>query len=685
MNKDIKSSELALEIKSQLFTGYNDKTRAIPELDIEPVAMVDGPSGVRFYSDNSDGGCVCFPSESAIGATWNKEIAKEVGAAIGRECRNRGYEMLLGPGLNMKRTPYCGRNFEYFSEDPVLTGYMAAAVVNGLESEGIGSSLKHFAANNQEYNRGNYNAEIDERTLREFYLKPFEIAIKNSNPTSVMCAYNKINAIWCSENKYLLTDILRDEWGFDGVVISDWGAVHDACKAIKAGLDIDMPCNNFILENLKKGLENGIITEEEINKSADRVLDFINKTKTMQIPGVKYNREAEHNASYNAAVEAITLLKNNDSILPITSNKYKKIAVYGRAAQTPVIMGAGSGKVNVRPDMVDKPIDYMVQYAEKIGIELDYDRIQPDGFMGAEDIAAINNLAQSKEKYDMMVLFISNNYGVDTETEHWDRENLTFPNYVNGMVEAACNVCDNVVVVMQSGSAMLPGRWYKRVKGVVQMWFSGEAGGKAISDILFGYKNPSGKLSETFAVKDRTDIEPYGDGRITNYREGVYVGYRYYDKHTSDIWFPFGHGLSYTEFKYSDLNVSSVDSSDGRIKIEVSATIKNIGEIAGTEAVQLYVSHKDSIVDKPEKELKGFEKIYLEPGEAKQVKFALTEKDFEYYNICLRKWHTESGIYSIMIGASSQDIRLEENCKITGADEYSINKVSTRFAMMSEQ
>lgn len=676
---------MTLELKSQLFTGYNDKTRAIEELDIEPVAMVDGPSGVRFYSDNSDGGCVCFPSESAIGASWNKELAYEVGAALGRECRNRGYEMLLGPGLNMKRTPYCGRNFEYFSEDPVLTGYMAAAVVNGLESEGIGSSLKHFAANNQEYNRGNYNAEIDERTLREYYLKPFEIAVRNSNPTSIMCAYNKLNGIWCSENKYILTDILRDEWGYDGIVISDWGAVHDACKALRAGLDLDMPCNKNILTDLKNGLKSGRISKDEINASAERMLAFINRIKTMQKKGDTYSRENSHEVAYKAAAESITLLKNEDKVLPITNYKYKRIAVYGRGAEIPLIMGAGSGKVNVRNDMIDKPLDYMVKYAQELGITLDYDRIQPEGYMGAEDIAVINNLAHSENKYDMMVLFISNNYGADTETEHWDRENLKFPNYVNGMVDAACNVCDNVVVVMQSGSAMIPGRWYKRVKGVIQMWFSGEAGGKAIADILFGYENPSGKLSETFAVRDRADIEPYGDGRITCYREGVYVGYRYYDTNTSDIWFPFGHGLSYTQFKYSDIDVSQIDSSYGRIRVKVSAIIKNIGTMAGKEAVQLYVSHKDSVVDKPEKELKGFDKIYLEPGDAKTVTFTLTEKDFEYYNICLRKWHIESGNYSIKIGASSQDIRLEKDCKITGADDYSIDQGSTRFVMMSEQ
>ncbi len=684
MKKNIKSSDLELKIKSQLFTGYNDKTREIKELEIEPVAMVDGPSGVRNYSDNSDGGCVCFPSASAVGASWSRDVAFKVGASLGRECRRLGYEMLLGPGLNMKRTPYCGRNFEYFSEDPVLTGHMAAALVNGLETEGIGSSLKHFAANNQEYNRGTYSAEIDERTLRELYLKPFEIAIKNSNPTSVMCAYNKLNGIWCSENKYLLTDILRDEWGYDGVVISDWGAVHDACKAIKAGLNIDMPCNNNILEDLRKGLKNGTISEEEIDKSADRVLAFINRIKDMQIDGKEYCRQAEHNVAYDAAIEGITLLQNDDNILPITSDKYKKIAVFGRAAQIPLIMGAGSGKVNVNPKMIDKPIDYMIKYAKAEGINLQYDRIQPDGYMGAEDIAKINDLVYSDEKYDMMVLFISNNFGSDTETEHWDRENLTFPNYVNGMVDAACNVCDNVVVVMQSGSAMLPGRWYNRVKGVVQMWFSGEAGGKAVADILFGYQNPSGKLSETFAIKDRMDIEPYGDGRITCYREGLYVGYRYYDRHKDKIWFPFGHGLSYTQFEYSDLDISLVQSEPGKLKASVSCKVKNIGKVAGKEVVELYLSQSENTVDRPDKELKGFKKVHLEPGEIRTVTFTLSESDFAYYNICLKKWHVESGTYNIKIGASSADIRLSKSCSIVGTDEYSINKGSTRFAMLGQ-
>ena len=685
MTKKIKGNALTLELKSQLFTGYNDKTRAIEELDIEPVAMVDGPSGVRSYTDNSDGGCVCFPSASAVGASWNREIAFEVGASLGRECRNKGYEMLLGPGLNMKRTPYCGRNFEYFSEDPILTGYMAAAFVNGLKSEGIGASLKHFAANNQEYNRGTYSAEIDERTLRELYLKPFEIAVKESDPASVMCAYNKVNGIWCSENKYLLTDILRNEWGYDGVVISDWGAVHDACKAIRAGLDIDMPCNKNILADLRSGLENGSITEDEIDRSADRILEFINKIKQMQKPGAEYNRSAERDVAYNAEIEGITLLQNDDNILPITPKKYKKIAVFGRAAEIPLIMGAGSGKVNVNPKMIEKPVDHMIRYAEQEGIELHYDRIQTDGYMGAEDISQINDLAYSDEKYDMMVLFISNNFGSDTETEYWDRENLTFPNYVNGMVDAACNVCDNVVVVIQSGSAMLPGRWYNKVKGVVQMWFGGEAGGKAIADILFGYRNPSGKLSETFAIKDRADIEPYGDGRITCYREGIYVGYRYYDRHRDQIWFPFGHGLSYTDFEYSELSLSDFGQEPGKPRLKVSLKVTNTGSRAGKETVQLYVSQISSTVDRPDKELKGFDKIYLEPGESKTITFMLTEADFAYYNICLRKWHVESGKYNIMAGASSADIRLTECCEITGCDEYSINKGSTSFNMAYQQ
>lgn len=684
---DIKNimGKMTLEQKAQLLSGWEATTREFEELGIPRVWMVDGPHGVRKSNTNTKGGCVCYPTAAAIGASWDRDLAFKTGEALGKECRQEDYEMLLGPGVNMKRTPYCGRNFEYFSEDPVLSGNLAAEVINGLESQGIGASLKHYAANNQEFERNTINAEIDERTLREYYLKAFEITLSKSNPTSVMCAYNKIGGIWCSENKYILTDILRDEWGYEGMVISDWGAVHDAVRAIKAGLDLDMPGNKNIARDVKNGLDAGKITMEDVDKAVERMLKFIDRIKSMQKGKCEYSREVQHQVARDAAAECITLLRNDDNVLPINGKKYKKIGVFGKAAERPVIMGGGSSHILLDPELIDKPIDFLKKYAEEEGIELYYDptsgnhfKNRFDGFMGAEDVGDLNNWANKGNDFDAMILFISNNYGLDVETEHWDRENLTYANYINGMVDSACNACKNVIVVMQTGSAAIPGRWKDKVKGVIQMWYGGEGAGSAVSDIIFGKVNPSGKLSETFITRDRSEMDVTGDGRKTWYNEGMFVGYRYYDKYKDDVWFPFGHGLSYTTFEYSDM---AIEKKKEGIGVKVSLKVKNTGDVAGKEIVELYVSHKDSVVLKPEKELKEFTKIYLEPGEEKEVIFELDEKAFQYYNICLRDWHVESGVYKIMAAASSQDIRLEKDCVIVNDDDYSIDEVSTKWMM----
>lgn len=684
---DIKKimSKMTLEQKAQLLTGWNATTREFEELGIPRVWMVDGPHGVRKGKSNTEGGCVCFPTGSAIGASWDRELAYKLGEALGKECNQEDYEMLLGPGVNMKRTPYCGRNFEYFSEDPVLSGNLAAEVVNGLESKGIGASLKHYAVNNQEFERTTINAEVDERTLREYYLKAFEIAVSKSKPTSVMCAYNKVGGVWCSENKYLLTDILRNEWGYDGIVVSDWGAVLNACRAIKAGLDLDMPCNRNIVNDVKKGIETGKITMEEVDICVERMLRFVDRIKSMQQEKTEYSREVQHKFAQNAAAECITLLKNDDNVLPINGKKYKKIGVFGNAAERPVVMGGGSSHILMDPELIDKPIDFLKKYAEEEGMELYYNPVigtffkdRFDGFMGAEDVGELNSWASNGNDFDAMILFISNNYGLDVETEHWDRENLTFSNYINGMIESACNACENVIVVMQTGSASIPGRWRERVKGVIQMWYGGEGAGSAVSDIIFGRANPCAKLSETFITKDRTEMDVTGDGKKTWYNEGMFVGYRYYDKHKEDVWFPFGHGLSYTTFEYSDMKLSPKEDSLG---VRITLKVKNTGKMAGKEIVQLYVSHKASVVLKPEKELKEFAKIYLEPGEEKEVSFELSEKAFQYYNICLRDWHIESGTYKIIAAASSADIRLEQEYVIENEDDYTVNGVSTKFIM----
>lgn len=575
--------------------------------------------------------------------------------------------MLLAPAVNMKRTPHCGRNFEYFSEDPYLSGIMGAEFINGIQSQNVGTSLKHYAVNSQEINRGTINAEVDERTLREYYLKVFEVLLENCNPTSVMCAYNKLNGIWCSENKYLLTELLKEEWGYDGLVISDWGAVHNISKAIKAGLDLQMPRNKDIIEEIKDGIENGIITEEDLDRAVFAVLKFTERIESMRSSrNTDYSRESQHRVAYEAACETITLLKNDNDVLPLSKEKYNKVAVLGRCAEDVIFMGGGISKVSIEKDSVDVPIEFIKKNASDYGIELDYFPVFTDGFL---DEGVLPKVDAVDESYDCVLLFLGDNYGTDAETESFDRDNIKLPNYMNAVVEMVASKFKNTVLIMQSGSAIIPYRW-DGIDSIVQMWYSGEAAGSAIADILFGKVNPSGKLSETFMNTDRNDLDYPGDGIKINYYEKQNVGYRYYDKHKDEIYFPFGHGLSYTEFEYSNIQVDKTVITDDEFTVNVTFDIKNTGKVFGKEAVQLYISPLDNVIDRPVKELRKFDKISLNPGESKTVSFELSQKDFAYYNTCLHDWHVESGCYDILVGASSQDIRLKDTLCIKYISDY---------------
>ena len=666
--------------KASMLTGKDSKTAEFAELDIPPVNMFDGPSGIRKGRYIMKDGGVAVPTGSALGASWNKELLFEVGALLGDECLNEEVDMLLAPGVNMKRTPKCGRNFEYYSEDPLLSGILGAAFVNGLASKGIAASVKHYALNNQENDRVFINAEVDERTMREYYLKVFEIVLKNSSPYCTMNSYNKVGGIFTSENKYLLTDILRDEFGFDGMVVSDWGAVHDIALSIRAGLDLEMPYNPNLEEQLRDGIEKGKATVEDLDRAAGNVIEFARKCKKQKSgekPG--YIRDKQHERVQRIAEECMVLLRNNDDILPINGKKYKKIAVYGKHAEKPIISGAGSSKMVVGDKFLDSPIEYMKKYATEEGIDITYEAVNDEEYLGAEIVGKINGM--QKNEMDLIVVFAGDNYGADTETEHWDRDNLGLPNYTNGLISSACDACDNVVVVLNTGSMIIPGRWHAQVKGAVQMWYPGEGGGKAIASVLFGKTNPSGKLSESFALRERADLDSFGDGYKTWYSEGPFVGYRYYDKNSSDIWFPFGHGLSYTKFEYSDLKLEKNYSEKEDDEIKISFKIKNTGSMPGKETAQLYIGYKKSVVLRPEKELKGFEKLYLEPGEEKTVELTISHDDLKYYNICLKKWHLESGTYSILVGASCSDIRLCAEYTVKNPNDYTIGKRKSELNM----
>lgn len=668
-------NSLSFEEKVRLLTGGGALTTAEnSEYDIPKLNLSDGPHGIRrllkhpnpAYEQvcNIEGGDVCFPTSSALGSTWNKELVLEVGKAIARDCKEEDINMLLAPGVNMKRTPLCGRNFEYFSEDPVLSGELGAAFIQGVEEEGIATSLKHFAANNQETERSSISVEVDERTLREYYLRPFEIAVKKGNPASVMCAYNKLGGIWCSEHKWLIQDILRGEWVYEGIVVSDWHGVHSPSKAVKAGLDLQMPKNDRIADQVKEGIKKGIITQEHIDSILRRLIPFIQKVKNNEKKQEGYSRNRQHEIAQKAALETITLLKNDNSVLPVTSEKYKKVAVFGTFAEKPVIMGGGSSKVTVAEESIERPIDYIRMYADN-DMEILYEPLFDQVTAG---LNMYRKIEQITKEIDLAIVFLASE--PDCETEGIDRKRLHFSEYMNDCVDEISKQCKNTVVIMQTGTCTAPSDWKDRVDGIIQMWFAGEGGGSALAKILFGIENPSGKLSETFITRLRKDLDFPGDKTKVWYQEGMFCGYRYYDNYPEDVWFPFGHGLSYTQFEYSDLIIEPKASGDEKQVVNVSLSVKNTGAVKGAEIIQLYVGKKESMVVRPEKALQDFCKVSLLPGEKKQIHFKLDRMAFAYYNVFLKDWHVESGEYEIMAGASSQDIRLRGGYEVYWDEDY---------------
>ncbi len=668
MFKD-KLNQLTLEEKIELIMfDACISLKGIPQKGIPVFHTSDGPHGVRKLdyvgTDDIPGGSVCFPTGSALGSTWSKELAFETGKAIAKDCIENGISAILGPGVNMKRTPRCGRNFEYFSEDPCLSGVLGAGYINGVQSMGVGTALKHYAANNQETDRNFINVEVDERTLREYYLAVFEKVLELSDPTSVMCAYNKINGFWCSENKKLLKDILRDDWGYKGLVMSDFFAVHNEQYAVKSGINLTMPKSAKMHEQVQKALDNGYITMEEIDQAVWYVLDFMDKISNPKKE--QYNRDNQHKVAYNAATEAITLLKNENNVLPVTAKKYKNIAVIGDYAKNPLFMGGGSSKVSVEKQNVDIPFDCLVKKGD--GIKFDYFPFSKDanGFYDENAMHAVNSLdgMEGVDGYDGAIIFVGDNVTNDCETESFDRNNIHFTNFTDAVINATCAKYENTIVVIQSGSAMIPFRWHKKAKAIIQMWMTGEAAGSAIADVLLGNVNPSGKLSETFMLKERNDID-LGDGKKVVYREKMYAGYRYYDMHADEVWYPFGHGLSYTEFRYNNLKIADM----GGCRFKVTCDVSNIGDVDGKEVVQVYVGANDSIVDRPVKELKGFDKKLIKKGDTVTFEFELNYKDFAYYNTNLGDWMVEDGSYTIYIGASSSDIRLKQNIHIKGFEK----------------
>ncbi|MFC7677438.1 beta-glucosidase [Paenibacillus sp. GCM10028914] len=677
MNTSISNliKEMTLSEKASLCAGLNMwMTKGIERLNIPAVHMYDGTNGIRKTMSDEEMGitsenvpATCYPTGSAIGSSWNTDLLREVGEALGDESNEMDVKLLLGPGINMKRTPLGGRNFEYYSEDPCLTGELGASFINGLQSKGVGASLKHFAGNNQEHEKMVTSSEIDERTLREIYLSAFERIIKKSDPWTIMCSYNLLNGSYTSENEHLLDDILRKEWGYDGVVLSDWTAVNDRVRGLKAGLDIEMPGPAIYNTNaIIKAVESGEVSEEQLNTTVGRILKFVERV-TGEKPTPESNRDY-HALARKAAAESIVLLKNENGVLPVQLESTKSIAVIGRFAQKPRIQGAGSAKVT--PTQVDIPLDEMKKIAGD-AVAIDFTEGYPDNDTINEEM--IKESVELAAKSDVAILFVGQPEYAESEMR--DLKGIDLPIQQVRLIQAVAAVQPKCVVITSSGSALAMSPWVQDVPGVIHSWLSGQGMGKALAEILFGLTNPSGKLSETFPVKlsdNPAYMSIHGENGKLIYREGLFTGYRYYDKKELAPQFPFGHGLSYTTFDYKDLKVAQVENG-----AKVSFTIENTGNMKGKEVVQLYVHDEECKWIRPEKELKAFTKVELEPGEKKEIEFELEERDFAYYNTKVNRWVAETGYFHIALGSSSRDIRITERlyCDF-GTEEVKLHKFS---------
>ncbi len=675
---DIQSliEQMTLEEKAVLCTGASAWTTEVVErLGIPQLLVSDGPHGVRRIPDvhsmgNQSLPATSFPSASALAATWDRDLIYEMGEALGEESIALGVDVLLGPGINMKRTPLGGRNFEYFSEDPYLAGELAASLINGIQSKGVGTSLKHFAVNNQEFERFRINVIVDERTLHEIYLPAFEIAVKKAQPWTVMCAYNKINSVYCSENEMLLIDILKNEWGFEGFVVSDWGAVHDRVAALEGGLDLEMPGpQNRRVQAVVDAVKSGKLDEAKLNESVRRILRIAFKAAETK-KGGQFDVSAHHALSRRVATESIVLLKNN-GILPLKNPQH--IAIIGRSAQEAHFQGGGSSHIN--PTRVDVPY---LEFQKNAGnAELAYAEGYPADNSFQQTM--ITDAVTTASAADVAILYIA--LPSFKESEGYDRSDLDLTPHQVALIKAVTKVQQNTVVVLNSGSVVTMSDWLHDTAALVQAWMMGQAGGGAIADVLFGKVNPSGKLAETFPLRledTPSHINYPGENGAVRYGEGIFIGYRYYEAKNVPVLFPFGYGESYTTFRYGipTLSGTTIRDVDG---LTILLEITNTGAMAGEEIVQVYVHDHESKLVRPHKELKGFAKVALEPGETKTVSIHLDFRAFAYYDPKYHTWVAEDGQFDILIGSSSVDIRCRETITLQSTMELpcTLNREST--------
>ncbi|WP_301850402.1 glycoside hydrolase family 3 C-terminal domain-containing protein [Rhodococcus pyridinivorans] len=654
-------AQLTVEEKASLMSGLDFwHTEPVPRADIPSVMLTDGPHGVRKQTAagdhlglNSSVPATCFPPAVALGCSFDPELVERVGAALGAEAAALQVAVLLGPGINIKRSPLCGRNFEYLSEDPLISGVLGAALVRGLQSQGVGASLKHFAANNQETDRMRVSADVDPRPLREIYLRAFERVVRDAQPWTVMCSYNRINGVYSSRNPWLLTDVLRDEWGFEGLVVSDWGAVDDRVASLAAGLDLEMPSTGGRTDaEIVAAVRAGTVDESVLDTAAARVIELVQKAVAASDPRATFDADAHHALAREVAGQSIVLLRNENDLLPLATDA--NIAVIGELARTPRYQGAGSSRIE--PTRLDNALDEIRSLSGRdvpfaAGYALD----------GSDSAALVDEAVKRAADADIAVVFLG--VPAELESEGFDRDDLELPHSQIALLDAVLVANPNVVVVLSNGGVVRLSGFAHRVPAIVEGWLLGQAGGGAVADVLYGRVNPSGRLAETVPI--RLEDTPAhtnfpGEHGHVRYGEGLFVGYRSYDARRLEVSFPFGHGLSYTTFEYAD---AAVDS-DGDLTVHV--TVTNTGERAGAEVVQVYVGVPDSSVARAPRELKGFTKVRLDPGESQLVAVHVRRDDLAYWDTRVDSWVVEDGTYSLEIGASSRDIRQTLTVDMTG-------------------
>lgn len=654
-------AQMTLEEKAAMCSGADFwHTEAVERLGIPASMVSDGPHGLRKQNEEGDHlgindsiKAVCFPAGCGTAASFNRELLTQMGETLGNECQAEGVSVILGPAVNIKRSPLCGRNFEYYSEDPFVASEMAGALIHGIQTKNVGTSIKHFLANNQETRRMSSDSRVDERTLHEIYLAAFEGAVKKAKPWTVMCSYNKINGTYAAQNHQYLTETLRDQWGFDGYVMSDWGAVNNRVEDLKAGLDLEMPGSNGANDKMIAGaVLSGELDEGIVDEAVEHILNIVFRYEDNRDHSAVFDKDKDHEMARRVAEETIVLLKN-EGVLPLSDSQ--KVAFIGKYAKKPRYQGGGSSHINSHKitSALDAAAEMKnVTYAQ--------------GFDDAEDKTDEKLLAEAVEAArgaDVAVIFAG--LPDKFESEGFDRKHMAMPDCQNELIEKVAAVQPNTVVVLHNGSPVeMP--WIGQVKGIVEAYLGGQAVGGAVCDILFGKVNPSAKLPETFPLRleDNPSYLSYiGEGDVVEYREGIFVGYRYYDKKKMDVLFPFGYGLSYTTFAYSNLTVDKEQMKDTDT-LRVTVDVTNTGDVAGKEVVQLYVADRESTAIRPVKELREFAKVELAPGETKTVAFTLDKRAFAYYSVRIHDWHVETGEFDIMIGKSSRDIVLTKTVTV---------------------